>query len=82
MDGLSLAFASVGAGYYVFTALQKPALETDPNFERWKEHMSGARFALGFGLGAAGMLYLANKMTSSGRPVLPRSSLPPSLRGR
>lgn len=85
MHALPLSLAALGAGYYAFTAFQKPALESDPAYERWKEHMTGARFALGFGLGAGAMLFVAEKMTfqPGRRPILPgRSSLPPSLRGR
>lgn len=65
MQLLPLALAGLGAGYYVFTQAQKPHDLNASEMARWQEHMSGARFALVFGVGAAGLLW----WTSAQRPT-------------
>jgi hypothetical protein len=61
MQLLPLALAGLGTGYYVFTQAQKPHDLDETGMARWQEHMSGARFALVFGVGAAGLLWWTSK---------------------
>ena len=64
MQALPLMLAGLGAGYYVFTQAQRPHEVDAHEMARWREHMGGARFALIFGVGAAGLLW----WTGSGIP--------------
>lgn len=64
MQLLPLALAGLGAGYYVFTQAQRPHDFDEVGMARWQEHMSGARFALVFGVGGAGLLWWTSKAGS------------------
>jgi len=50
---LPLAFAGLGAAYYLLTLSRKPHAP-DP---LWERHMRDAKFALGAGLGAGALLW-------------------------
>lgn len=70
---LPMALAALGAGYYIFTQMQKPSGSDAHAVTEWQEHMSGARFALIFGASAGLVLWWVNREHEG--PTVSRESL-------